>query len=278
MIHQFASRLLKAVLVCLATVAVYGRLAAADELDEEAQRKQQLENLKRSAAQHTLETADTGKRAFKFLETPTLRFSNPVSGTKDGALYVWTDHGRPQAIVKLYTFNNKTYSHAWLSLSENSFSAVRDGKVIWSPTEPGIKWGEIPGAPRPAKTTGERLRQMKMLSAEFSAAYTALNAEGTFDLRILTQPLLRYETDDDYHADGALFGYVQSTAPVGLILLESRLTQDGPRWHYAFASLVTGQVTARYTNKEVFSLDRGNPGRDPRQPYLLLHSLPIPKE
>jgi len=181
--------------------------------------------------------------------------------------------------LKLYTFNNKTYTHAWLSLSESNFVAERDGKVIWSPTEPGIKLREMKGAPEPAETAAERLRQMKTLSAKFSATYTALDSDGKpWELRILTQPLFRYETDDDYRADGALFGYVQSTAPVGLLLLESRQTPVGHRWHYAYSSLVSGTVTARYGDQEVFSLERGNVHRDPQQPYLLLHSLPVPKE
>jgi hypothetical protein len=283
MIARIAIRL-PSVLGFLAAAVLCPALGAVGEPEqekaEEARREQQLQNMKRSAAQYALSSADMPKRAFKFQETAVLRFSNPVSGTQDGALYLWTDHGRPQAIVKLYTFNNKTYSHAWLSLSQNSFSAERDGEVIWSPTEPGITWREVPNAAQPAATAAERLRQMKTLSSRFSATYTALRSDGKpFDLRILTQPLLRYETDDDYHADGALFGYVQSTAPVGLLLLESRQTQGGRRWFYAYASLVTGHVTGRYEDQEVFSLEReNNPDRDPTQLYLLFHSLPVPNE
>ena len=284
MTRQIASRLLSwSILGVLAAVVFCGPLGAAEEpekdKEEAARREQQLKNMKRSAAQYTLSSADTPQRAFKFHETPALRSSNPVGGSKDGVLYLWTNHGRPQAVLKLYTFNNKTYTHAWLSLSENNFVAERDGKVIWSPTEPGIKLREIQGAPEPAETAAERLRQMKTLSAKFSATYTALDSDGKpFELRILTQPLFRYETDDDYRADGALFGYVQSTAPVGLLLLESRQTPVGHRWHYAYSSLVSGTVTARYGGQEVFSLERGNVHRDPKQTYVLFHSLPVPKE
>jgi len=108
--------------------------------------------MKRSAAQYALSSADTPQRAFKFHETAALRFSNPISGTNDGALYLWTDHGRPQAILKFYTSSHKAYTHVWLSLSENNFVAERDGKVVWSPSEPGIKLLEIQGAPEPAET------------------------------------------------------------------------------------------------------------------------------
>jgi hypothetical protein len=282
--RQFASSLFSgsAFGVVLVTFLSCTTLCAIDELEkekEEAQRAQGLKNMQRSAASYALASDGAPKRAFKFHETPSLRFSNAVGETKDGALYLWTDYGRPQAILKLYTFNNKNYSHAWLSLSESNFVAERYGKAFWSPSEPGIALREVPDAPKPAETAEERLRQMKTLAAKFSATYTALRSDGKpFELRILTQPLLRYQTDDHFRADGALYAYVQSTAPVGLLLLESRQISNDHRWHYAFASLTSGLVTARYGDKEVFSLERGNTYREPKQPYLLLHSLPVPKD
>ena len=286
MTRQIASRfLLASVQGVLAAVVYCGPLGAANEPEidkavQEAQREQGLKNMQRSAAQYSLSSADTPERAFKFHETAALRFNNPITLTKDGALYVWTDHGRPQAALKFFTFDNKTYTHAWLSLSEDNFVAERDGQVIWSPTEPGIKWREIQGAPKPAETAVERLRQMKTLSAKFSATYTATHLRAKpFELRLLTQPLLRYETDDDYRADGALFGYVQSTSPVGLLLLESRPTPGGYRWHYAYASLVTGPLTARYGDQEVFSLQRERDyAGGPKKPFRMFQSLPVPKE
>ena len=267
------------VALSLAALLTAGAALRAEQDKEEARQDQGLMNMRRSAAKYVLFSSDTSQRAFEFQKTAALRFSHPVGGSKDGTLYLWTDHGRPQAIVKLYTFDNKSYSHAWLSLSESPFVAVRDGKVIWKPAEPGISLREIRDAPQAAETAPKRLRQMRTLSDRFSANYTALDSDGKpFELRILTQPLLRYETDEDYRADGALFVFVQTTAPVGLLLLESRQTPGGHRWHYAYASLTSGTVTARYGEQEVFSAQRGNVHRDPQQPYLLLHSLPVPEK
>jgi hypothetical protein len=287
MIGQSAKPMWRTVLGVAVAVAMVstlcGLLGAADEgqqgKEEEARREQGLRNMQRSAAQYTLSSTDTPQRAFKFHETAVIRPSNPISGTQDGALYVWTDHGRPQALLKFFTFNNKTYSHAWLSLSENIFVAERGGKVVWSPAKPGIKLCELAGAPQPAETAAARLRQMRTLAAKFSATYTAVHLGAKpFELRLLTQPLLRYETDDDYRADGALFGYVQSTTPIGLLLLESRPAEDGHRWHYAFSSLVTGPVTARYGDLEIFSLERDSVSTDRKQPFVLFREQPVPKE
>lgn len=271
------------VLGALGSILLCGRLGASNDpekdKEDETRREQTLKNMKRSAAQHTLALSDTPKRTFKFHESALLRSSNPVSGTRDGATYLWTEAGRPQAILKLYTFGNDLFTHEWLSLSERTFSAERGGKAIWTPAEPGVTFRELPDAPKPAEGAADRLRQMKSLSAKFSSTYTALHLDPKpFELRLLTQPLLRYETTDDTRADGALFGFVQSTAPVALLLMESRRTKEGQKWHYAFASMVSGPVTARYDDKEVFSLEKNYDRSDPKKPYLQLHRQPVPKE
>jgi len=60
--------------------------------------------------------------------------------------------------------------------------------------------------------------------------------------------------------------------------MESRRTKEGQKWHYAFASMVSGPVTAKYDDKEVFSLEKNYDRSDPKKPYLQLHRQPVPKE
>jgi len=178
----------------------------------------------------------------------------------------------------VFTFDNKSYAHAWLSLSEIALTAERGGKVIWNPSEPGVAFREVPDAPKPAETAAERLRQMKEMAGKFTSTYTATHLDSKpFELRLLTQPLYRYETEDA-KADGAVFAFVQSTALVALLLLESRSTRDGPRWHYAYASLVSGPVTAKYGDKEIASIEKDYSKGDRTKPYLELHGQPVPKE
>jgi hypothetical protein len=283
MMSRTANRVLAAIVLgALAAVAFGGRLDAADEpakdKEEEARREQQFKDMTRSAAQHALASTGDPKRTFKLREAALLRSSNPVSGSKDGAIFLWTDRGRPQVALKIFTFDNKSYVHAWLSLSEGTLTAERGGKAIWSPSEPGVTFREVSDAPRPAETAVERLRQMRALAAGFSSEYTAQHLDNKpFALRLLAQPLYRYETDDP-KADGAVFGFVQSTALVGLLLMESRPTKDGPRWHYAFASMVTGPVTVKYGDKEVASIEKDYSKADRSKPYLELHGQRVPKE
>src|SRR5262245_32001652 len=283
MTSRATNRVLAAIaLGALAGVAFGGRLGVADEppkdSEEEARLKRQLKDMTRSAAQHTLASTDTPKRTFKFQEAALLRSSNPVSGTKDGAIFLWTDRGRPQVALKVFTFDNKSYAHAWLSLSESTLTAERDGKVIWNPSEPGVAFREVPDAPKPAETAAQRLRQMRATAEKFTSTYTAAHLDNKpFELRLLTQPLYRYETEDA-KADGAVFAFVQSTALVSLLLLESRSTRDGAQWHYAYAGLVSGPVKAKYGDKEIANIEKDYSQRDRTKPYLELHGQPVPKE
>jgi hypothetical protein len=116
MVRRTAGRVFAAVVLgALAGVALGGRLGAADEPprdpEEEAQREQRLKDMTRSAAQHTLAAVGEARRPLKLREAALLRSSNPVSGSKDGAVFLWTENGRPQAAFKLFTYDNKSYTH-----------------------------------------------------------------------------------------------------------------------------------------------------------------------
>jgi hypothetical protein len=259
-----------------------GHLTAADDpkKDEQDIREQQLKNMKRSAAQFTLSLADDRKRQFKFHENAVMRWSNPVGTVKDGAVYIWSDRGRPQAIFKLYTFDDALFSHEWQSLTESPIVAESDGKTVWNPTEPGIKYVELPDASKPAETAAERLRQMKALAGKFSATYTHVPITAKPDeLRLLTQPLFRFETSGDPKClDGALFGFSQGTDPQGLLLFEARKIGETHRWHYAFARMATGSVKARLREKEIFSAEKYDFMLDPKQTFLWKSRQPVPAE
>src|SRR5262249_1094435 len=197
---------------------------------------------------------------------------------KDGAIFLWTDRGRPQVALKIFTFDNKSYAHAWLSLSEGTLTAERGGRGIWNPSEPGGAFREVPDAPGPADTAAAPLRRAGAaagrgeggggVGGELAWTYTAAQLDAKpFELRLLTQPVYRYETEDA-RADGAVFVFVQSTASVALLLLESRRTRDGHRWHYAFASMVFGPVTVRDNDKEIATIEKEYSRRDRTKPYL----------
>src|SRR5262245_43165458 len=270
-----------ALMLSLVAIVFCARSGAegADDRAEEARRARQLEKMKRSAAEYSISTADDTRRALKFIETPALRWTNPVGGARDGTVFLWTDRGRPAAILQLFTYDDDHFSHEWQSLADGPLSAERARQVAWSPEEPGVRFRELPGAEAPAGTPAARLRQMKSLAGKFSATFTGFAQSPTpVELRLLTQPLWRYEmTDDQVRIDGALFALAQGTDPPALVLLAARAEEGERRWHYAVARMASGTITARFGDREVFSVPKYDFSRDPQKTFLLLPQQPVPE-
>jgi hypothetical protein len=193
-------------------------------------------------------------------------------------VFLWTDRGRPQAILQLFAYDDDHFSHEWQSLSEGLLAAERADQLVWGPEAAGITFRELPDSDSPAATPGARLRQMKALAARFSATFTGFAQSPTpVELRLLTQPLWRYETaDDPPRADGALFAFAQGTDPQALLLLEARAVGAKQTWHFAITRMASGAVAVRYQEREVFSVPKYDFSRDPRRTFLLLPMQPVP--
>src|SRR5262245_41715299 len=107
-VGYFRSRGAQVALTIVALLTA-GAALRAEQDKKEARQDQGLTNMQRSAAQYDLLSSETPPRPFEFREAAVMRISNPITGTRDGALYVWTNHGRPEAVLKFFTFDNKTY-------------------------------------------------------------------------------------------------------------------------------------------------------------------------
>jgi hypothetical protein len=246
----------------------------AEKKEDEAQREKLLKAMRSLAASYTLSIGENKKSRLKLVEEPLMRFSNPVGVSKDGAFFVWTDKGRPHALLKIYTTNYRTFFQEWQSLSEDYLFAERDGQAIWTPTVAGVEFREVPDAPKPGDTSAERLRQMKKLAGQFKGLYK-MNDE----LRLLAQPLHRYEAKGTTPCiDATLFGLTQSTTPMVILQLEARKSGDSARWHYAIARFSTAEITVSLGDKEVFSVSKYTYTRDPKNPFLPVPQIEIPME
>jgi len=102
-------------------------------------------------------------------------------------------------------------NHEFHSLSLSTLDVTRRGThdALWKPKRPGIELTPIEGAPPPARSAAQRLVQMRTLAREFSAA-TRDTQDKRWELRLLSQPLYRYESTDPDVLDGALFAFVTS--------------------------------------------------------------------
>jgi hypothetical protein len=175
----------------------------------------------------------------------------------DGSAFVWTRSGRPEVIGALWTWTNpKTglseYGHAFHSLSEHPITAKVDGQVIWTPRKAGLDFRPIEGAPAVAADSRRRLVQLRELAAEFSAVFWK---GGRAQLRMLTQPIIRYEPTEGSTRDGAIFAFTNTefgTDPDALLILEAREVSGNLRWAFAFARFHYAELAGYHHEKEVW--------------------------
>ena len=80
-----------------------------------------------------------------------MRFTNPVGGTTDGALFFWSDGGRPRAILKFFTYDNERFTPLLQSLSEDVLAGRERGHGRLAPERPG---GQIPRTARCPRPSG----------------------------------------------------------------------------------------------------------------------------
>jgi len=154
------------------------------------------------------------------------------------------------------------------SLTEGPATAERDGHAEWSPVRAGVEFRPVPGAPAPANTPAGRLRQLRAMAVEFSAKKTDRKAL-TRPLRLLTQPVYRYESTD---TSGALFAFVEGCDPEVFLLIEARAGQTGRTWHYALARMNSVEFDVAHRGREVWSVSviPWTQARNPREPYTLI--------
>ena len=186
-----------------------------------------------------------------------MRWANNTRGSEDGMTVLLLSAGRPEAVYCAYPWMNNLL-HEYDSLSRGSLIAKRDGVVVWSPEKPGVTFHAIPDADAPGETPALRLRQMKGFAAQFSSTMLGWKADKSDreELRLLPQPLYRYESTRSDLLDGAVFGFVQGTDPETLLMLEAFKVGDRLGWQFAFARRTSGELEGRHKDKIVWHADR----------------------
>jgi hypothetical protein len=258
------------------SVAVLGQ-AEAPAKDEDRfakeQQKKWNEFYKEEAASYSITLEGDREKELKLRPEPVLHWSNPVRiGETNGAVFVWTYKGRAEVVGTVFSHvarhdTSKRYiAHSFHSLSTAPLVAKRGEAQAWSIKAGGIQPKPIPDAPAPAKTAALRLGQMRDLAREFSATTTLDDVEQ--DLRLLPQPLYRYESTSPDVLDGALFTFVTGTDPELMLVIEARSTEGGAQWHFGAGRFTDLALKLRHKKAVLWTYDRGVPVEGEKQPYL----------
>ena len=216
------------------------------------------------------------ERTFTLKSGPLLRWTQPVRGGDDGAVYLWLDRGRPAAIGTIFAWphssGNYVVQHEFHSLALEPISARFRDRAVWQPDRPGLELKAVPDGPAPAEMPAQRLRQIRALVRDFSAESTGAEG-GKWELRLLNQPLYRYQLDPSASKpeavlDGALFAFVQGTDPEIILLVEARQDGDSAQWQYACARFSDHALRISHKGAVVWEVPRSNPRPDAPHYYF----------
>jgi hypothetical protein len=225
---------------------------------------------------------DGSNRPLTLQPEPILKWTNPVIGTIYGDVFIWTNQGRPEAVASIYRFYSPSTHRAneFHSLALGKLTAERDGTAAWIPSRPGLELKPIPGAAAPADSAPARLRQMRALAQEFTGRQT--NREGVDrDMRLLAQPIYRYENTKGDLIDGGLFVFVLGTDPEAFLLIEARRSAGGaPKWQFGATRMNSINLRLNHRGREIWNAPEipWEQVWDPRQPYTVFRYEVAPGE
>ena len=215
-----------------------------------------------------------GSEDFKRSPRSLLRWSNAVRNRTFGDTYIWTHKGCAKAIVSLFVIvDRRIVSAECQSLSSRPLEMKRDGEAVWTPKVAGVEWKKLAGVPAPTEKPFQRLVQLNAIARQFKADFAPHTAPEEFtQLRLLPKPLYRYESEDPEVIDGAVYGFVDSTDPEVLLLIEAR-EQDGKRsWVYSPARSRHDHLRVYQKNKIDWEVPQLAPPwtniRDPNKTYF----------
>jgi hypothetical protein len=244
-----------------------------------------LEMYTNDAAEYTIYRDASRKERVELQREPVLVCSDPARGGGDGAVFVWTCRGRAEVFGTFFSFPStgpRMLYHEFHSLALSVLDVSRSGTHVstWTPLAPGLELAAITGAPQPGRSAPQRLSQMRALTRDFSAS-TQDHTARHLELRLLPQPIYRYESTDPDVLDGAVFAFVTSTDPEALLVIEARkpAPADGPVWNYAVCRFTDLSLSVQHKGKEVFTaplIPYNSRQQDPKHRFRVFHDRNIP--
>jgi hypothetical protein len=188
---------------------------------------------------------------------PVLRFDDAVTLSVQGLVYLWTDGTqRPLAIASFFYRADGARVDEFQSLATGGELAAQfEGTVVWHPKTPGIELKPLEDRDEVPAAKELRLSAMRNIARRFSASVTDTTS-GRQELRMLTQPLHRYQDPGTGLVDGAIFAFAKGTNPEVLLVLEAQ-SQDGrAQWHFGLARMSERECFAQYSHRDIWAVAR----------------------
>ncbi len=234
---------------------------------------ERLKFMKESVRSYEVNVSGERGTTSKIQSEPAFRLGRQGADTLiDGAIFLWTDDtGRPNAAIQMFAIPTERepeglWIHEFTSLATKPLTVEREGRAVWSPARAGLEFKPLEGAPVPAATPSQRLRQMHALTREFQATDN-FGGRGWTQLRILSKEIARYGKPDSEILDGALFAFVLGTDPEVFLFLEERQGEKGPEWQYAVAPMTVYALRVSRKDQVIWAISDRTPANDPSRPF-----------
>ncbi len=226
----------------------------------------------------TVTTSAKGRDpVLEMLPNPLLTYGDAARNNEAGTLWAWGKSGRPAAFLELYrnVGPDQPWVHALTLTSPELVQLTGPTGKKWTPQTSHFALKDVPGSPEVGGQPAVRLRQMKDISRRFEAHEFWDPSNSRFELRLLVQPVHRYQDEAAKLTDGAVFVLAHGTNPEVLVQIEAHATEQPPRWRYSLARLGSAEFHVLLDGKEVWTEPR-TPGivGQPVDPYWLFVATP----
>lgn len=261
-------------------------LVAEDQPASPPKAADRLQALHRLEAEKWRMNMDEGRQTeAKLNPKPIYIWTNPTrSDGQNGAVYLWLHRGRPVVIGSIFSHperGQRIVCHEFHTLAAEKLFPQRDADAeAWQP-QAGVAMLPLPDVPMPEATASRRLTQMRSLSKQFTAHSIDYQKE-RWELRLLPQPMYRYEKPEGDVVDGAIFAYVTSagTDPEVVLVLEARKTSNSLAWYYRAIRFSDSNLYVRHDGKEIWNSIRDDKNQlhfNPDHTYRLIRDKAIPE-
>jgi hypothetical protein len=240
-------------LACLGMLGDSGR--GDDQEQEDAARAARMAEMTRRVQGFNASIIRDGKE-FKLdpCPEPLLRWTDPArkdTQILDAAIWAWGTKGRPAVLLTQESYGGN-WAYELISASTDRIAVITGSGWRWSPEEPGVQFSQFQDAPTPAENSRIRLTQMRDLVRQFQV--TQIGHDNTnYPLRLLSQPIHRYDDSGAGLVDGAFFAFVYGTNPEAIVVIECQRRQTRDDWFYGFLPVTVARIEATREGKSVWS-------------------------
>jgi hypothetical protein len=189
-------------------------------------------------------------KALRPRSRPLLKYNDPARGYPAAAVWRLGESGRPRGLVSLEYWLRAETDEPRLMFEFNSFTTDKfelkpeKDDTTWRSDGTAPEFAVLPGAPKPAAGEKQRLIQMRALARRFTASEKHM---GEFSsLRLLPQPIDRYEDTEHGITDGGVFAFAYGTNPEVVLLIEC----EGDAWRYALSRMSWSESVVKLDDKE----------------------------